>query len=1032
MATYKCSRKGDHTVKIAEEKDVFSWKTLWDANKSLQSKKNRSNPLVLFTGDKTWSGKPDVLKIPKPKAKPKNQNVDTNTVFSVPTPAKLCLRIRILTGTFTPIKDAEFELAVDGNKLKGKTDAEGRLKIDGADPEIGNKTLTATLSIRITPEDAGAPKKGKNDKSLEGAVPITWKLQIGKLDPIMEKAPRKYCISGVQQRLNNLGINSGPVDGIRGSNTIAAVETFQSLFKLKVDGKPGQGETQPKLKEVFDEGKFTGPPPGEVNIKHPVSEKKKLKTEEKDIGHVAPDFVDASKPFINALVVRPQYRISLDLGDIEELFLHNPETDRGRMERMQVAGLFYFPMNHKMAWDTSKTDPGDEAYFKAWHYYTHELGGDQNALVQKVRDFIIDGAKLPPPGPEGNNKPDKKHYAKLRIPGGYTYIDSSGKFKPNHDPKYPLNMETDNQAIAEQMVRTDNPLVGVIPLKAKVEQRYGESGEWKPAKDVSVYFQLLKPYDLPDFDASSSPAEQINRPPLRASDMQTDTNTGKGPDKLDKAVSSGLPDDDPQKLNCHKDHGGHGGEPILDHVFEKDVNLAKYGDAADNKPRPGFYAAHTGDRADVVKPPFLNVPVAAAADGDKHKHAVTAKTNEAGYAGVIFKPGKAGDRYRLRVYIGPSSLPSDGTAMDAVKVETGTMVVWRNVRVSKVANLPSTQVASEIQTQIVEQTKDFIGKLIHHLTTETQDTLFFDTGFTNNQKQHVGYSSVDLSETGDSSCAYDGFFKQMARAYYEVELDPGADTSVALSDTDWRAALRAAVTFAKANNVAGTQQIDVDKLVIQDANKVTANNSFVLIPLRTPKVYNAMLPSGSPYRIALNGSGQLTKKDDLDTWFDQCLLYPFAHHLASKGYLPGLTMLQIPTISTWHYIGLLSDYAIGLGFRTCVMNAGKDKYPYSALQKNTNAPHRGPYTLKRPGTTNDLDDFGYSALMAHEWGHCMFREHATPNPIPNGQTYTAYFKERHDPEANGYCVMTYLPQEGQFCAKCLYGLRGWTKVDELP
>ena len=1032
MATYKCNKNGDHTVKIAEEKEVFSWKTLWDANTKLQSKKKRSNPLVLFTGDKSFAGSPDVLTIPKVKAQAKKQNVDVNTVFTVPTPVKLCLRVRILKGDFTPITDADFELEVDGKNLKGKTDANGRIKVDGVDPEIKNKTLTATLKLRIKPDAAGAPKKDKNDNSLQGDVPITWKLQIGKLDPIMEKAPGNYCVSGVQQRLNNLGINSGPVDGLCFANTIAAVETFQSLFNLKIDGKPGQVETQPKLKEVFDEGKFVGPPPGEVNIKHPVPEAKKLKTTEADIGHVAPDFVDAAKQFINTLVVRPQYRITLDMGDIEDLFLNKADSDRGRMERLQVGGLFYFPLNHKIAWDTSKVppagDPGAEACFNAWHYYTHELGGSDGELKKHIKNFVIDGGKLPAPGPEGNNKPDKQHYAKIRIPGGYTYIyDDSRKFHPNHDAKYPMPMKVGIQPKAEDMVRTDNPVVGAIPLKAKVEQRYSESGEWKPAEDVSVYFQLLKPYDLPDFDANVSPAKQINRPPLRASDIQTGTNAGKGPDKLDKAVSSGLPVDDPQQKNCHKDHGGHGGNPILGNIFENNVNLAKYGDAADNKPRPGFYAAHTGARVNDVKAPFLNVPVAATVVGDKHKHAVTAKTNKDGFAGVIFKPGKAGDAYRLRVYVGPPSLSSDGAAIDAVKVETGTLVVWRNVRVSKVIQMPCTKVASEVQTQIVEQTKGFFGKIIHALTTKTQDTLFFSTGFTDKKKNHVGYSKVDLSEKGDPNCAYDGFFKQMARAYCEVELDPDADKPVLLNDDDWLAAIDAAIKFAKANNVAGTRQIDVEKLVIRDPKKVSATDSFVLIPLHTPTVYNAMLPDGSPKKIRMTNAGALKDENDLDSWFDQCLLHPFAYHLASKGYLPGLSMLQMPTISTWHYTGLLSDYAIGLGYRICIINAGKDKYPYSTLQKNTNAPRRGPYTLKRPGTNVDLDDYGYSALMAHEWGHCLFREHATPNPSTR-----AYNRARHDPEANGYCVMTYLPQEGHFCAKCLFGLRGWKKLDTLP
>jgi N-acetylmuramoyl-L-alanine amidase len=67
-------------------------------------------------------------------------------------------------------------------------------------------------------------------------------VNIGHLDPINQ-------MSGIQGRLNNLGYNSGPVDGIRGPITTAAVKAFQKKHKLAVDGIPGP-ITQGKLKEV--------------------------------------------------------------------------------------------------------------------------------------------------------------------------------------------------------------------------------------------------------------------------------------------------------------------------------------------------------------------------------------------------------------------------------------------------------------------------------------------------------------------------------------------------------------------------------------------------------------------------------------------------------------------------------------------------------------------------------------------------------------------------------------------------------------
>src|SRR5258705_423436 len=74
---------------------------------------------------------------------------------------------------------------------------------------------------------------------------------------------------------------------------------------------------------------------------------KRMETLPDYIGHVAPDF--GSRKHFNTLVVRPQYRISLRLGAIEELFPNPPNTVAGRMERLQVLGMFYFPLGHARA-----------------------------------------------------------------------------------------------------------------------------------------------------------------------------------------------------------------------------------------------------------------------------------------------------------------------------------------------------------------------------------------------------------------------------------------------------------------------------------------------------------------------------------------------------------------------------------------------------------------------------------------------------------------------------------------------------------
>ncbi len=321
------TEKCDHIVKIAEENNYYKWETVWDSNMELRNSRDRGNPLVLFTGDKQFPG--DEIKLPPKGPPPFKQAIDKDGVYKVPRVVKLCLRLRIVMADFSPAMDASFELVVKGGKTyKGKTDDKGFVKPDGQDPEIPKTCTEATLAVRVKapePKQADPPEGGDGGrikgKALGSDYQVRWKLQIGRLNPLLEKANTQYCISGVQQRLNNLGFRSGPVDGIKGPNTKLAIEKFQSLFGLKVDNIPGTGETQPKLQEVHDSDKPVNVPAGDKEPTKTKVDKSSLRpTKADDIGHVAPDFVDSRELFVNTFVVRPEYRISLEPGKIEDLF----------------------------------------------------------------------------------------------------------------------------------------------------------------------------------------------------------------------------------------------------------------------------------------------------------------------------------------------------------------------------------------------------------------------------------------------------------------------------------------------------------------------------------------------------------------------------------------------------------------------------------------------------------------------------------------------------------------------------------------
>jgi nucleoid-associated protein YgaU len=255
MATqHRCANE-DHISKIAAQHGFADWKTVWEANGDLKSK--RKNPNLLFKGDKLNKG--DVVKIPDPKAGSDSGSTGSTLSFEL-VGQTLFLRMRILKDDFTALPNAEYELLIDGvaAPFKGKTDGNGQIEA-----EIPRTTQAGILKLRVpfplseSAGTSGAPAGGAQ----QGEVPVVWNLQIGAANPILEKAPDGPCISGVQQRLNNLGLNTGPIDGIKGPNTTAAIKAFQKLFGLSESGN-ADSATQQKLEEVHDKpDSIKGPAP---------------------------------------------------------------------------------------------------------------------------------------------------------------------------------------------------------------------------------------------------------------------------------------------------------------------------------------------------------------------------------------------------------------------------------------------------------------------------------------------------------------------------------------------------------------------------------------------------------------------------------------------------------------------------------------------------------------------------------------------------------------------------------------------------
>ncbi len=699
-----------------------------------------------------------------------------------------------------------------------------------------------------------------------------------------------------------------------------------------------------------------------------------------EVGHAATDFED-TPTHANTFRVRPQYRISLRLGSIEDLFPTAPNTEEGRMARLQVLGLFYFPLRHRKRVDAIR---------RCWPWvkeHVFAIGSDAqaDALIQHaLRERVIAAAKSPfakvgkgklPPG-----LPAQGNFCKIRVPGGYSYMNSPGVGRNLlDDPAYPFSFGEELQLV-EQKYYDDNPVLGRIPLIAKVEKAKGE-GEWEPVRDATVYFQLRRPDPLPNPANVIPPHDQINRPdPPAAIKARLAQELGHG------VAGQG----DAHAKNCHKDRGGKRG--LGNPAQGTDVADVIFGvqDIA------GFHRAHAG-RA-LERKQFFPKAEKVTPQGNSHRHAVRARTNSEGEAGVIFMPSRmGGDRYKLRAYIGPPTLVGDGEDMGAVRVDTGTMVVWRNVRISRILRKeaphtvwPDLVAACLNDTQVP-------------LTLVDGPSLLRDV-YVMDRNKWVGLSKFDMKKLA----------LRFAHAFCELEPDKGAEGPVPIPENEYLLAYQTAIDDAKQGNAASARKYSIDDLFVP-ANKpeVARPESLAHLLLNMPDYYDHRLQQqqvgplvpADPRRltrVAPNNRVLQADLDQLDDLMNYWALGGFLRTFSKNGSLPGLTIVEGPVNSNWSMARFLGRHSgIALPYRGALVWFGDQAY-------SSPSPAGTPY--------------GYVENHAHELGHCLYREHA-PGHNPGRQDAGGAEPREHD--LNNVCVMSYKYSDGFFCAHCLLALSGW-------
>lgn len=185
---------GDSVPSIAQDSGHFS-DTIWNHPANAELKAKRKNPNILFPGDE--------ITVPAIRLKDFSCATDARHSFKRRgIPAKLKIQLFLLG---EPRANEDYTLILDDKIIRGKTDADGNIE------------------AFIPPNCKGGVLKLNGGKE-------EYPVRIGHLNPI-------DTVSGIKQRLNNLGYNCGDETEEETDAVLEAVLQFQKDNSLPETGE---------------------------------------------------------------------------------------------------------------------------------------------------------------------------------------------------------------------------------------------------------------------------------------------------------------------------------------------------------------------------------------------------------------------------------------------------------------------------------------------------------------------------------------------------------------------------------------------------------------------------------------------------------------------------------------------------------------------------------------------------------------------------------------------------------------------------